>query len=273
MGRAGKRRSAKKQKRMKSKNKKSAKRKSQSGQKKKRTKKSKKRSKKSRKNNKKKSKKEMKKKRKTKQRKGNRRSGKARQATAATCGVLVAQLGQNLPKALSWIQQGNRLNSNIKNKANKKDDFNAQYESGLATAGGDKAAPKCNGVAIGSKSNFSVALDALKNCSASIKASCEVYAPADLEAKVKACNDASEKYRVDFRQKLVKATEGTICANAATLNASWVAVEKACSVDVDVAKEEAAQLEQKKTCQKAFGECRKQERALPAEMNTCMPKC
>ena len=23
----------------------------------------------------------------------------------------------------------------------------------------------------------------------------------------------------------------------------------------------------------AFGECRKQERALPAEMNTCMPKC
>merc|ERR550534_2136984 len=135
------------------------------------------------------------------------------------------------------------------------------------------AAPKCNGVAIDSKSNFSVALDALKNCSASIKASCEVSVPADLEAKVKACNDASEKYRVDFRQKLVKATEGTICANAATLNASWVAVEKACSVDVDVAKEEAAQLEQKKTCQKAFGECRKQERALPAEMNTCIRKC
>ena len=52
--------------------------------------------------------------------------------------------------------------SNIKNKANKakkKDDFNAQYESGLATAGGDKAAPKCNGVAIDSKSNFSGGLD------------------------------------------------------------------------------------------------------------------
>ena len=44
-------------------------------------------------------------------------------------------------------------------------------------------------------SSILVALDALKNCSASIKASCEVSVPADLEAKVKACNDASEKYR------------------------------------------------------------------------------
>ena len=43
-----------------------------------------------------------------------------------------------------------------------------------------------------------------------------------------------------------------ICANAAKLNASWAGVEKACSVDVDVAKEEATQLGQKKTCQKGL---------------------
>merc|ERR1712200_262715 len=35
----------------------------------------------------------------------------------------------------------------------------------------------------------------------------------------------------------------------------------------------AAQLKEKRACIKAFGACRKQERALPSQMNNCMPKC
>merc|ERR1712007_8940 len=65
----------------------------------------------------------------------------------------------------------------------------------------------------------------------------------------------------------------TICANAKTLNESWATVVKACEADAQVATAEAAQLKEKRACIKAFGACRKQERALPSQMNNCMPKC
>merc|ERR1711860_469234 len=234
-------------------------------------KKARKNSKKPKKNN--KSKNGNKKQKKRRNRKG---QGKGKSSRATTCGNLIAQLGQNLPQALAWIQQGKRLNTNIKSKSSKgkkKGDFMSQYESGVATAGGDKAKPKCNGKELGNSDNFTVALNTLKNCSESIKAACEVEVPKDLVANVKKCNDLAEKYRVDFRQQLVKATEKTICANAKTLNESWATVVKACEADAQVATAEAAQLKEKRACIKAFGACRKQERALPSQMNNCMPKC
>merc|ERR1712241_475035 len=95
--------------------------------------------------------------------KGKRKGqGKGKSSRATTCGNLIAQLGQNLPQALAWIQQGKRLNTNIKSKSSKgkkKGDFMSQYESGVATAGGDKAKPKCNGKELGNSDNFTVALN------------------------------------------------------------------------------------------------------------------
>merc|ERR1712142_774003 len=176
--------------------------------------------------------KKIKKTRKQKDRKQNRK--KLRQApnqTSSRCGVEIAQLGQYLPKALSWIQQGKRCETNIKqktNKAKKKGEFKGQYENALPALGGDDKKPKCKGKDLGKKDNFTVSMETLKKCNTSIKAACEKALPANLNENIKKCNDLAEKYRVDYRKELLKATEDKICENAKKLKTSWAEVEKAC---------------------------------------------
>merc|ERR1711915_858209 len=221
--------------------------------------------------------KKIKKIRKQKDRKQNRK--KLRQAanqTRSRCGVEIAQLGQYLPKALSWIQQGKRCETNIKqktNKAKKQGEFKGQYENALPALGGDDKKPKCKGKDLGNKDNFTVSMETLKNCNTSIKTACEKALPATLTANIKKCNDLAEKYRVDYRKELLKATEDKICENAKKLKTSWAEVEKACEKDFNVTKAELDQLKERQACIKAFGECRKGERTLPKEMKRCMPVC
>jgi len=241
-----------------------------------RTKKSKKKNNKSGKRSRKAKRRKEKKIKKTKKQKDRKQNRQATNQTSSRCGVEIAQLGQHLPKALSWIQQGKRCDTNIKQKANKakkKGDFKGQYDNALPSIGGDDKKPKCKGKTIDNKDNFTVSMETLKKCNTSIKAACEKALPANLQANIKKCNDLAEKYRVDYRKELLKATEDKICENAKKLKTSWAEVEKACEKDFNVTKAELDQLKERQACIKAFGECRKGERTLPKEMKRCMPVC
>merc|ERR1712200_235801 len=193
-----------------------------------------------------------------------------------SCAKTVAQLGQHLPKALSWIQQGKRANTNIKQKSQKskkKGDFKTQYNNAIPTLGGDVKKLKCKGNSLKSDDNFTVALDTLKNCSETIKKNCEKALPTGLEANIKKCNKLAEEFRVAYRKQLIQASEDKICTNAEKLNAQWAAVESACERDFNVTKAELSQLEERTACVKAFVICRKEERRLPEQMNKCLPSC
>merc|ERR1712200_90031 len=188
----------------------------------------------------------------------------------------VAQLGQHLPKALSWIQQGKRANTNIKQKSQKskkKGDFKTQYNNAIPTLGGDVKKLKCKGNSLKSDDNFTVALDTLKNCSETIKKNCEKALPTGLEANIEKCNKLAEEFRAEYRKQLIQASEDKICTNAEKLNAQWAAVKSACEKDFNVTKAELSQLEEKTACVKAFVICRKEERRLPEQMNKCLPSC
>merc|ERR1712200_34908 len=193
-----------------------------------------------------------------------------------SCAKTVAQLGQHLPKALSWIQQGKRANTNIKQKSQKskkKGDFKTQYNNAIPTLGGDVKKLKCKGNSLKSDDNFTVALDTLKNCSETIKKDCEKALPTGLEANIEKCNKLAEEFRAEYRKQLIQASEDKICTNAEKLNAQWAAVKSACEKDFNVTKAELSQLEEKTACVKAFVICRKEERRLPEQMNKCLPSC
>jgi len=203
--------------------------------------------------------------------KGNRNSGRDTATCKEDCVKAVAAFGQLNTKASFYNQQAGRainFAAKITKKGGKKGEFKDPLDLALGSAGGNKTSLKC---LAGNSDEIKKVIDTLDACSTSIETACNQTVEAATLTKLEKCFNSTKLYREKYQQLLAakSLTTDQICIN--TNNTEITDLSKEIESSCDTASAEDKALKKMKTaCNKAFIDCRTEERKVAKEMNTCM---